>query len=35
MPNERPLYAVGRDVTDARATEERLRQAQKMETIGH
>jgi len=28
------IYAVGRDVTDARAANERLRQSQKMETIG-
>jgi PAS domain S-box-containing protein len=34
VPQEGIVYAVGRDVTEARATEERLRQAQKMETIG-
>ncbi len=28
------IYAVGRDVTDAKAAAERLRQSQKMETIG-
>ncbi len=34
VPGEGVIYGVGRDVTEARAIEERLRQAQKMETIG-
>lgn len=34
VPHEGLIYAVGRDATETRATEERLRQAQKMETIG-
>jgi PAS domain S-box-containing protein len=31
---EREVYAIGRDVTDQRETEERLRQTQKMDAIG-
>ncbi len=34
VPEAEAYYGVGRDVTEARVTEERLRQAQKMETIG-
>ena len=34
MPSEGVIYGVGRDVTDAKALDERLRQAQKMETVG-
>jgi PAS domain S-box-containing protein len=34
VPGEGVIYGVGRDVTEARAIEERLRQAQRMETIG-
>ena len=34
VPSEGVVYGVGRDVTEAKAIEDRLRQAQKMETIG-
>ncbi len=34
VPDEGVIYSVGRDVTEAKNIEERLRQAQKMETIG-
>ena len=34
VPSEGVVSAVGRDVTDAKALDQRLQQAQKMETIG-
>jgi PAS domain S-box-containing protein len=34
VPSEGAIYGVGRNVTEARLVEDRLRQAQKMETIG-
>ena len=34
VSSDEVMYGVGRDVTEARGIEERLRQAQKMETIG-
>ena len=34
VPSEGVFYCVGRDTTHARELEERLQQAQKMETIG-
>jgi signal transduction histidine kinase/CheY-like chemotaxis protein len=34
VPSEGVVYGVGRDVTEAKALDQRLRQAQKMETIG-